>query len=200
MGIQVQGAAGAIFGPSGANHSQGLVPDPGLTPITPLRFLREDAAWASIGSVVIPTSQVQGTTTNDNAAAGFIGEYISASVASPGTNISNSATVNLMSVVLTAGDWDTRLHVNWKGSGLTQSFHAISLSQTSGALDSTDPGAGLFNSNGEGFGGGNSTNSQVLGPYRQSLAATATVYGVVQMIFSAGSATAWGLLSARRVR
>ena len=43
-------ATGSIFNPSGATSSIGLVPDPGPTPGSPLRFLREDATWATVSS------------------------------------------------------------------------------------------------------------------------------------------------------
>jgi hypothetical protein len=39
---------GAVFGPVGASHSTGMVPDPGPTPIGD-RFLREDGQWADPG-------------------------------------------------------------------------------------------------------------------------------------------------------
>lgn len=44
MAVQVQTLVNALFGPSGANHSQGLVPDPGGV-AGASRFLREDATW-----------------------------------------------------------------------------------------------------------------------------------------------------------
>lgn len=43
-------ATGSIFNPSGGTSSIGLVPDPGPTPGSPLRFLREDATWATVSS------------------------------------------------------------------------------------------------------------------------------------------------------
>ena len=204
MGILLQGTQGQVFGPSGANHSQGLVPDPGTVVFSPLRFLREDSSWSTVGipaqGSVFLSSQIEGTTTNDNAAAGFLGEYVSASISGPGTALTNGSVINFATVVLTGGDWDMRMHMNFSASSLTQTFHSLGFSTISQTRDVTTPGATFFNSNSEGFAGGNATNSEVMGPYRFSTPSTATVYGVVTMNFSAGSCRVWGLMSARRPR
>ena len=51
------------------------------------------------------TAGIVGTTTNNNAAAGAVGEYV---VGNQLTNVSmaNNANVNIVSISLTAGDWD----------------------------------------------------------------------------------------------
>lgn len=65
---------------------------------------------------------VHGTNTNDDASAGYVGEYIEGLVASP-TNFSASATVqDLTTVALTPGDWDVSFVVNFisaSAAGLT---------------------------------------------------------------------------------
>jgi hypothetical protein len=43
---QSSSSFGQTFGPSGANHATGLVPDPGITSGS-IKFLREDATWAT---------------------------------------------------------------------------------------------------------------------------------------------------------
>ena len=48
--IALYDAAGSVFNASGPTSSRGLVPDPGPTPGSPLRFLREDSTWAQATS------------------------------------------------------------------------------------------------------------------------------------------------------
>jgi hypothetical protein len=50
MAVQLQNAQGQVFGPAGANHSQGLVPDPGSTADSAgaNRFLRSDSTWDQV--------------------------------------------------------------------------------------------------------------------------------------------------------
>lgn len=62
------------------------------------------ATTGSIGALTSTTSTVlKGTTTNDSAAAGNVGEQITSSVG--GTNVTNNVITDLTSITLTAGDW-----------------------------------------------------------------------------------------------
>jgi hypothetical protein len=57
MAVQLSGTQGQVFGPSGSNHSQGLVPDPG-TVSGSNRVLFENSTFATIAY-----SQISGTPT-----------------------------------------------------------------------------------------------------------------------------------------
>lgn len=57
MGFNLNQSQGQTFGPSGANHAPGLVPDPGSIAGT-TRFLCEDGAFtvAIVTSVALPSN------------------------------------------------------------------------------------------------------------------------------------------------
>jgi hypothetical protein len=146
---------------------------------------------------------IVGTTTNNSAAAGTVGEYISASVAAASPSSLTTATpINLASISLTAGDWDVDSNVSFVGNGAaTISFLGSSISTTSAALDTTTPGrycaAGYPNTI---LGSYSGIVSSVVPKIRISLGSTTTVYLVVEAVFGAGTVSAWGIISARRVR
>jgi hypothetical protein len=139
-----------------------------------------------------------GTTTNDDAAAGTIGEFMTATVAGPGVGIGNNFASNIASLPLTAGDWDVRGEVWFRlGVGPTGDVEA-GISQVAGALPA-NPGQGsrttqTFTHT------ANSGQVLALAPCRMSLAAAATVYLVAVCGFSGGSTTAYGRIEGRRIR
>lgn len=138
------------------------------------------------------TSGVIGTTTNNSAAAGSVGEIIS-SVIGSGSPVSFSSTVakDLTSINLTAGDWDVYGNIRANASTVLQGTVWISLSS------GTAPDASLLNTITP------VATSAVLGmnaPYfRASLSGTTTVYlsGVYN---STGTNNCCGGIYARRVR
>lgn len=137
----------------------------------------------------------KGTSTNDSAAVGYVGEYISARVAS---NAAVSMTINVVrdiaSIQLTAGDWDVSGGVYLKGATNT-AYQTGWISSTSG----TEP-TGVFGDN-EFIGVTNSSNETtlVIPPYRQSLSSSVTFY-LSQKAGATGTLTGAGRISARRVR
>ena len=137
-----------------------------------------------------------GTTTNDNAAAGQIGEFVTAART---TNLALATTVgaNLTSISLTAGDWDVDGNVNVLFSvGGTEAAGSVSL--TSGAV------AGA--ADGSGYGQINMATASLTyvslatGSMRVSIAATTTVYLTASGTFTSGTANAQGVIRARRRR
>jgi hypothetical protein len=158
--------------------------------------------WRYSGNYYLADSQsglgpsgggVKGTTTNDNASAGYVGEYLTNETT--GTAASNSVAVNATSLSLTAGDWDVTGIVSIDpGSGTLLTIGIAGIGTTSGAL----PG---FPSNVQ-F-PLPSTNIQFQFPVpivRMSLSTTTTVYLVVAATFSAGTCAVDGFIRARRVR
>lgn len=148
--------------------------------------------------------QQQGTNTNDAAAAGDDGEYIESvivtgSAISPGTG----AAANITSISLTAGDWDVRAIGNYKGGATTAvTFTFLSISTTTGALDTT-PGryfaAPMSGTASTLFAAGNEFAISIP-PYRFSLAGTTTIFLVTQESYATSTMSAYGILSARRIR
>src|SRR5258707_5715317 len=57
MALDLQQTQGQVFGPSGANHAPGLVPDPGSSAGV-INFLREDGTWQRAEGVAGKTSFV----------------------------------------------------------------------------------------------------------------------------------------------
>lgn len=155
----------------------------------------------STGNVSSLTGTTIGTTTNDNASSGQIGQIIESNIASGSAiSLSNSTTANITSISLTAGDWNVWGNVVVVGAGgSVASVIDATISSTSATL-STAPNGGCYNQIRS-----NTTAdvSYVLptGTFRVSLASTTTYYLVVQAGFSVfGSATAYGYIGARRVR
>lgn len=146
---------------------------------------------------------INGTATNDNAAAGKIGEFISSIVTSAaGVSLTSNTSATVTSIPLTAGDWDVAGACSYLPT-TTTSFTRLheSISLVNNTLDVTDgsissmltaaivPGiaSDLF-------------FRRPVGPVRISLAGTTTIYLVTNAIFTASTLKGGGILRARRVR
>lgn len=138
-----------------------------------------------------------GTTTNDSASAGEIGEYLESVVTSPITLTHNTA-ANVTSLSLTAGDWDVSSMVEFAPEATTLvAYLEASLGTTTGTRNTTVPNRSAA-----------SFPSTTLGnPYtivvqtkRISLAFTTTLYLVQYTNFSTNALYARGAITARRVR
>jgi hypothetical protein len=147
-----------------------------------------------------PTSLIPGTTTNDSATAGNIGEYISSTVLSGSAVAATSGVVfNITSISLTAGDWDVWGNVAITPSvGVTTTAIVGSASSTS-ATHPSFPGGGAFLVKQLAFTSG-ATQAYPIGMARFSLASTTTVYLVCTLEFSGGSLSGYGFIGARRAR
>ena len=146
------------------------------------------------------TTGIVGTTTNNSAQAGSVGQYVEsvvASVAYPATGDWGDAT----SISLTAGDWDVSISSIADSNSSTWSFAAVGISVTAGNFDT-----GLvFGSNWVRGAYPSSSTTPLNYPltiptYRQSLAGTTTIYMKIKATYSAGSPLIHGRISARRVR
>ncbi len=141
---------------------------------------------------------VLGTATNDNAAAGNVGEFITINVpAGSPVTFSNNASHDLTSISLTAGDWDVWGNIAIASNSGDQNRLLVWISITSATL----PDFSLFN--GVNF---SSATMASLGGFsapqiRLSLSGTTTVYlSGNQTSIGAGSISCCGTLSARRAR
>ena len=137
-----------------------------------------------------------------NAAAGDIGEVISAQVLSgAGIALTTGVAKDVTSIALTAGDWDVVGTVGFTTAGTTSvTLIQQSISQT---LDTLDVTPGAFQA--RGFAAivpGVSSLFFVMGAnrIRISLAATTTIHLVAQAVFTVAALTAYGRIEARRAR
>lgn len=140
----------------------------------------------------------RGTNTNNNAAAGYIGEYIESNV-NTATNAAATGTFgDLASISLTAGDWTVTGLIVWALNGATMSQTQLGISTTSGNsstgltkgtnfVDQLIPTSGT-------------DSSACIPSYRISLSATTTVYLKYRATFTVGTPQAVGSIRARRER
>lgn len=155
------------------------------------------------------TNGIVGTTTNNNANAGSVGEFICAQVTNGGsptgcaTNVSTPVALttatpaNVTSISLTAGDWDVQGWIGFIGGATTTvTFAGSSVSTTSATVGlqaiSFTNGVAVFGSVG------------IIGltapKLRVSAASTITVYLVTNQSFGTSTMSATGFIGARRVR
>lgn len=141
----------------------------------------------------------EGTATNDSAASGVIGEYLTTSVTSgSAVSLTSTVTSNVGSISLTAGDWDVTCNVATTVNGsTTMTYYEVGFGTTSATL----PTRGLLQSsvwNGSTSAGAN--QSLMAGPARISVASTTTVYFMAASIFAVSTAAVYGSIHARRAR
>jgi hypothetical protein len=141
------------------------------------------------------TAGIVGTTTNNNANAGSVGEYVTAT-AGP-TAVTNATITNLTSISLGAGDWEVDGNVKWHpGSADTQNSGNVGISTVAG----TNPSDPLLTQSGTVSHGTSDDWTQIPPSQRLSLSSTTTVYLVVTGGHSGGTLTAHGIIRARRAR
>jgi len=141
------------------------------------------------------TGGIIGTTTNNNANAGSVGEYVASTVATGSAVTINygGSGVPVTSISLTAGDWDVGGWVGYNiaaGSVVTYLIQGISTSNTS----ITGETSNVFNQIA-------STGPQIPIPIqRVSIASTTTIYLNSATGGSGTALTAYGTIRARRIR
>jgi len=151
--------------------------------------------WVVENVAIIP-----GVTTNSSALTGYIGEYVESTVAlGAAVSLTTGVTANVTSISLTAGDWDVSGVVIMNAGGTTNVTRvSAGTSSTSGTADVTKgyyshihsgyvPGSGQF-------------RAMPLNTSRFSLSGTTTIYLVALANFTVSTCTAYGTISARRVR
>ncbi len=150
---------------------------------------------------VFTAGQIQGTATNDSAAAGRIGELI------PSTVLSGSAvplvtdtSKTITSIKLTPGDWDLSGEVVFSFGATTNVTQVIgSSSNVNNTVDFTP---GKFNLTGFSGAGLIPVGSlSVIIPIAQYSVATDTdVYLIARSSFTVSTTSAYGIIRARRMR
>lgn len=149
-----------------------------------------------------PTSLIPGTTTNDNAAAGNIGEYIEGVVpAGSAVSLVSSTAKTVTSIPLGAGDWDVDGVVYYVNSATTSVTASIAyLSLITNTSDTTTGRFGQSLKVPTVFGVNGAVDSVNIQPYRFPLSGSASIFLVALGIFTASTYSAFGIIRARRVR
>jgi len=142
------------------------------------------------------TNGIIGTTTNNNAPAGSVGEVISSTVLdASAVDVPNLTATAVTSISLTPGDWDVfgNIFATFSASTGSQAYSWIGNGGFGFPDNSQIAGAG-FNSNvATGIGIATLTN-------RISLSVTTTIYLCAYTAFPAGTSKASGNIIARRRR
>lgn len=141
-----------------------------------------------------------GTATNDAAAAGNVGEYVTAAIA-VGSAIAAGTTTQyktITSISLTAGDWIVSGQVSTilSAATATAAMAAISLFANNTVTDQVDG----VNQLAGGPPTANYNNTITISNYRISLASTTTVYLKCAQTFAVGTPTMFGSINAVRAR
>lgn len=162
---------------------------------SPLLIADTTGALSRSGNGGIP---VQGTNTNNSAAAGDVGEYVESIIASgSAVSLVTSTAKTITSISLTAGDWDVAGAVSFIPNGAT-SISAIgaSISLVDNTSDTTYAWVDRFTA---------FVPAAFLGGYgiprrRVSINTTTTIYLVGVSTFTINSNAGYGFINARRVR
>lgn len=141
--------------------------------------------------------QLPGTATNDQAAAGNVGELIGAALASGSAIVLTTATpVNIISMPLTAGDWDVWGQVDYvPGATTVPTLLQQGVSITTAVLGSQDTFSSMP------FPTAVGANLIALPVPMQRIRTTGlTVFLVASALFTTSTLSAYGTMFARRRR
>lgn len=141
----------------------------------------------------------QGVTDGSDAAAGAIGEYISANAAAGTAGLAFGIPTNVASISLTAGDWDVSGLVHFTAGAANLAVISAWVNDVSAASPALSSGG--YASLQHATNGFYSTGTVLGVTYRRfSSASSKTIYLGAQATFASGTASAGGFISARRVR
>jgi hypothetical protein len=149
--------------------------------------------------IKVLSADLLGTTTNDNAAAGVVGEYVESVVLiDSAISLTTGANANVTSISLSAGDWDVSGVIGIIPAATTSmTFLLGGISSTSATMPPDARGRFLDRRPAYVPGG------QMMFPLpttRFSLSSTTSIYLVAQEHFTVSTCGAFGAISARRVR
>lgn len=166
-------------------------------------FPNATSSLAALGLAQTFTAQqiIFGTATNDSAASGYIGEYISSNIAiGSAVSLTTTTTANITSISLTGGDWDVEGNVGFiSASGTIGTVLIAAVSNGVSATLPTSPAGGSYTQLSQTL-PASVTQIMVTGRSRISLASTTTIYLVAQATFSVSTMTGYGFIGARRAR
>lgn len=151
-----------------------------------------------IGTAAI--GQIPGTATNDNAASGNVGEYITSTVlVGSAISVLNNTPTNIASISISGGDWNVCGSLAENPAGTTVISQTLAWISVSSATIPVAPngGAEVIDSHALGAGSG---NVFTIGCAGISVASTTTVYLSTQQSFAVSTNSSYGFIGARRVR
>ena len=161
-----------------------------------LKYIRD----RNNGTTAWDTFIMTGTTTNNNAATGIVGEYLESIISTAANAPTSTQYGDLTSLSLTAGDWDIIGFIQWNSNGATWTAGRTGISSTTGnSATGLTAGSNLAESI-------YASTSTVTLNYshtvylRVSIASTTTYYLKYRADYSAGTPQAQGSLKARRTR
>jgi hypothetical protein len=157
-----------------------------------------NALRAEIGAVPVGTTlALVGTTAGNNAASGNLGEFVSATVAlEKAVGLLGGLAADVAQIRLSAGDWDVQGSINL----ITSNPRACQLEGGISANTAVLPADGSEVYSFVQSSGSAAISGITIPRKRVNVASATTVYLVAKADFSAGSASAFGQISARRVR
>lgn len=160
-------------------------------------LLMTGVAISTVPSITFSsTSGVIGSTTNDSAAAGSVGEIMSNVVPSgSGVSATTATPFDICSISLTEGDWDIWGNITFNGSSNMLGGY-VWINSSSATLPDSSLYAGASAVAGLDY----SSFGYAAPGYRVSITTTTTYYLSGQVTFPTGSATGCGGLYARRRR
>ena len=157
----------------------------------------------TLGGLLKAVGGLLGTATNDDAAAGNVGEYVSATLGvGSELSLTTATVINVTSISLTAGDWDVAGTVQVGNANANPVFTSVQggASTTSATLPSVEKTFAMSFHEATSDPAANVDSSWVIPTQRFSLATTTTVYLVGKVAFSVGTLSIYGSIRARRVR
>jgi hypothetical protein len=144
--------------------------------------------------------QTPGTNTNDNALAGNVGEVATTNVPlGSAVQITTNSSQQLASLSLTAGDWDCRSTMSEAISNTTTVTQLSATVGTNNSVLGTQGTDGVNTVIPASAIGGRGVDLK-LGPVRQSLAATTTIFLVGGATFATSQLWGFGSITCRRAR
>jgi hypothetical protein len=159
--------------------------------------LIEGATNIFFGTWQLNTNGIVGAANGGSAMAGIVGEFTNRLVAFAGAlPLLNVIPTNISSVTLSAGDWDVTGAVVFSGTTATSTRSEACITSTSNSMNID--GSQVYSALSEvavSF-----TDSVTVPRQRFSVSTSTTIYITGESSFSAGSVSAYGQISARRVR
>lgn len=158
---------------------------------------------AATGVTTVGTAavgQIPGTATNDSASAGNVGQVVDGFLSNPGSNVTTGVSANVVTISLTAGDWEVSGNLGVSGGATTtvNSFQG-GISATTGTLDQTNGRTiSVFYNNTTVF--ANLAVQTGVPPSRFSLASTTSIFLVCNVTFLVSTASCFGSIHAIRAR
>lgn len=151
-------------------------------------------SWTANSITFSSTSGIIGTTTNDSAAAGSVGQNINSTVSyASRVAVSNAVAANMTSISCTPGDWMISGSIGISANAANNAAGWIS------TTSATAPDQSLINvfiPTGLAF----TDMTLTIVPQRFSFATTTTVYASGLIGFSSGGGALYGYINALRVR